>query len=124
MPATDVYSIEISSHTSGQEIHAKIALNADSPVYAGHFPGFPVTPGVCQVQMVKDILVEVLGIPLQLSKARDIKFNNIHEPGKVNTIYARIKYEMDGHRRIHVNAQLFEGDTKYLSLKGEFEAYG
>lgn len=104
----------------GHEINARISVNENSAVYTGHFPGFPVTPGVCQVQMIKDILAEVLDIPLQLSKARDIKFNNIHEPGKVNAIKGRIKYEMDENRIIHVNAQLFEGNTKYLSFKGEF----
>jgi len=120
MLTTDLYSFEITGHEIGHEISASISVNENSPVYAGHFPGFPVTPGVCQVLMIKEILVELLGTPLQLSKARDIKFNNLHEPGKAKTILTRIKYEMDENRMIHVNAQLFEGNTKYLSFKGEF----
>ena len=135
MQTTDLYSFEILGHKTGDEIgdkagdhtgheiHARISVNEHSSVYAGHFPGFPVTPGVCQVQMIKDILVEALDIPLQLSKARDIKFNNLHEPGKEKTIEGRIKYKMDEHNIIHVNARLFAGDTKYISLRGEFVAY-
>lgn len=120
MLTTDLYSFEITGQIIGHEISASISINEDSSLYAGHFPGFPVTPGVCQVLMIKEILVEVLDIPLQLSKARHIKFNNLHEPGKVNTMQSRIRYEIDDNRIIHVNAQLFEGNTKYLSFKGEF----
>jgi 3-hydroxyacyl-[acyl-carrier-protein] dehydratase len=120
MLTTDLYSFEITGHEIGSEISARISLNENSSVYAGHFPGFPVTPGVCQVLMIKEILVELLDIPLQLSKAKDIKFNNLHEPGKVKTIQTRIRYEMNENKILYVSAQLFEGNTKYLSFKGEF----
>ena len=120
MLTTDLFSFEIAGHEMGREINARISINENSSVYDGHFPGYPVTPGVCQVLMIKEILLSQLDTPLQLSKAKEIKFNNLHEPGKVKTIQARIKYEWDEKRVIHVNAQLFEGDTKYLSFKGEF----
>ena len=123
MPAADLYSFEISGHEAGREIRARISINEHSQVYAGHFPGFPVTPGVCQVQMIKDILLEVLEIPLQLSKARDIKFNTMHEPGKVRAIDARITYEPAGEKTVKVTAQLFDGNTKYLSFRGEVIAH-
>jgi 3-hydroxyacyl-[acyl-carrier-protein] dehydratase len=123
MLTTDLYSFEITGHDPGHEISARILLNENSSVYAGHFPGFPVTPGVCQVLMIKEILVEVLDIPLQLSKAKDIKFNSVHEPGKVSTIQGRIKYERVGQGTINVAAQLFDGNTKYLSFRGEFGEY-
>ena len=31
-----------------------LELNPEHPVYEGHFPGNPVVPGVCQVQMICD----------------------------------------------------------------------
>jgi 3-hydroxyacyl-[acyl-carrier-protein] dehydratase len=120
MLTTDLYSFVITGHEVGSEIRAMITLNESSSVYAGHFPEFPITPGVCQVLMIKEILVEELNVPLQLSKAKSIKFNAMHEPGKVKKIQTWIKYEMDENRMLNVNAQLFEGETKFLSFKGEF----
>ena len=32
----------------------RVALNADCEVYQGHFPGEPVCPGVCNIQMIKE----------------------------------------------------------------------
>ena len=91
MLTTDLFSFEIAGHEMGREINARISINENSSVYDGHFPGYPVTPGVCQVLMIKEILLSQLDTPLQLSKAKEIKFNNLHEPGKVKTIQARIK---------------------------------
>ena len=70
--------------------------------------------------MIKEILVEELDTPLQLSKAKAIKFTAIHEPEKVKQIQAIIKYERHVNSMLNVNAQLFEGETKFLSFKGEF----
>jgi len=120
MLTTDLYSFVITDHEAGSGIEARITINENSSVYAGHFPGFPVTPGVCQVLMIKEILEEELDVPLQLSKAKAIKFIAMHEPGKVKEIQTRIKYKMGENRVLNVNAQLFEGETKFLSFKGEF----
>ena len=32
----------------------RVALNADCEVYQGHFPGEPISPGVCNIQMIKE----------------------------------------------------------------------
>lgn len=47
---------------------ARIQLLPESPIYAAHFPGFPVTPGVTLVQMG----LELMGN--KLLSAKDIKF--------------------------------------------------
>ncbi len=34
----------------------RISLRPDSPVYEGHFPGFPITPGVALLTIVRELL--------------------------------------------------------------------
>lgn len=53
---------------SREEGSAVVRLLPDSPVYAAHFPGYPITPGVTIVQMVLDLMDR------RLSGAKDIKF--------------------------------------------------
>lgn len=53
---------------SKEEGCAVVRMLPESPIYAAHFPGFPVTPGVTLVQ----IALELMGRKLQ--SARDIKF--------------------------------------------------
>ena len=37
-------------------IEAKIELNASHQIFDGHFPNNPITPGVIQLQIVKELL--------------------------------------------------------------------
>ena len=50
------------------ENDATLQLLPESPIYAAHFPGYPVTPGVALVQMA----LECMG--RSLKGAKDIKF--------------------------------------------------
>lgn len=118
MIINDLCSYNVMEHVD-QTIEATISINENSTVYKGHFPQHAITPGVCQVLMIKEIMEEALGAPLILSGAKYIKFTAIHEPGKAKEIRAKIKYNSDG-ERFGVEGLLFKGETGYLKFKGEF----
>ena len=40
---------------------AVVRLLPDSPIYQGHFPGWPITPGVCLVQIALELMEEMAG---------------------------------------------------------------
>ena len=63
---------------------ARIQLLPESPVYAAHFPGFPVTPGVTLVQMGLELMEN------KLLSAKDIKFIVPVIPSKEGTV---LRYE-------------------------------
>ena len=42
-----------------------ISINAAHPIFEGHFPGQPVVPGVCMIQMIKEMMESIEGKPLQ-----------------------------------------------------------
>ncbi len=52
----------------------RISLRPDSPIYAGHFPGFPITPGVALLTIVRELLERRLHRSLTLTSADDVKF--------------------------------------------------
>ena len=52
----------------------RIGLRADHPIYRAHFPGNPITPGVCIVQMVGELLADRVGRRLMLSQVVNLKF--------------------------------------------------
>ena len=57
-----------------------VEINEKHVIYDGHFPGMPVTPGVCLVQMVKESAGVILEKKLTMSKADNIKFIAIVNP--------------------------------------------
>lgn len=51
-----------------------LTLNPDHPIYQAHFPGHPVTPGVCIIQIATECAEEALDRHLNLVSSRNIKF--------------------------------------------------
>ena len=114
----DLYTYGLRNH-GDHTIDATIRINENSTVYDGHFPQFAITPGVCQVLMIKEILEGELDVPMLLKGAKYIKFTSMHEPVKAREIDARIRYTGEGNR-IMADGLLYRGDTTYLKFKGEF----
>ena len=64
----------------GDADHIQLRLNAAHPIYQAHFPGNPITPGVCIVQMVGELLSRRLGRVLYLQKIVNLKFVSTISP--------------------------------------------
>ena len=45
-------------------------------IYKAHFPGYPITPGVCILSLVGQLLALRLNTPMVLKEARNVKFVN------------------------------------------------
>ncbi len=55
-------------------IEAIVELDVTHNIFKGHFPQQPVLPGVCMMQMVREIFETFFGKKLQLVKADDIRY--------------------------------------------------
>ena len=57
---------------------ATVRLLPDSPVYQGHFPGYPITPGVCLVEIAVELMGEMAGQgkDVRFVGAKNIKFTS------------------------------------------------
>lgn len=101
------------------QISALLDFNADHPLYQGHFPGFPVTPGVCQLLLIREILEKVLQLKLMLASAKQIKFTAVHDPASEPSIEALINYKY-ADNQLMVTASLKKNEKVFIKFKGEF----
>lgn len=76
----DFYTIASCEEKTENAYLAKIILNPEHPIFRGHFPGNPVTPGVCMMQIVKELSEHITQQNLTLSSASNIKFMAIIDP--------------------------------------------
>lgn len=53
---------------------ARATYNADHEIFSGHFPGQPVVPGVCTMQMIKELTEAQTGKKLLLQSTGQVKF--------------------------------------------------
>jgi len=77
---TDFYTLVSYEKGENGSFTANIHLNKDHNIFKGHFPGNPVTPGVCMMQIVKELTEEFTGSKLFLKTASNVKFMAIINP--------------------------------------------
>lgn len=70
----------ISTENTDKGILSKVHLNKDHAIFKGHFPGNPVMPGVCMIQIIKELTENTTGKNLFLSVSSNIKFMAIINP--------------------------------------------
>ena len=67
---------------SNSTIQVPIRLNILHPIFKGHFPGQPVLPGVCMLEIIREIMEEHTKQKLRISKAPLVKFLAMIVPHK------------------------------------------
>ena len=96
----DFYSIEsrLEGLPQGQS-GFNVILNPDHLIYKAHFPGQPVTPGVCILQMIQELLSEEMGIPLFINKIKNAKFTSMISPltdRRISVLFSSVTSEDSG----------------------------
>jgi 3-hydroxyacyl-[acyl-carrier-protein] dehydratase len=102
----------------------KLKLNPSHPVYGGHFPGNPVVPGVCQIQIISELISLIKGIPLRLTYSDNVKFLTILVPVSNRIIDAQVLLRTETDGGITASASLQEGELVFIKFKGLFRKEG
>lgn len=101
-------------------IKATILLNKEHSIYEGHFPGQPIVPGVCIIQMLKEILELSFSQKLLLSEAKQIKFLKMINPEENQVMNAEIKWSFS-EQIYSVEANFSVDDQISLKFQGNFK---
>jgi 3-hydroxyacyl-[acyl-carrier-protein] dehydratase len=106
---------------SENQILAIIEINREHDIYKGHFPNQPIVPGVCQIQIVKELLEELIGKKLQMTHGDNIKFTGMIIPDQTPVVNLEVNFKMNG-LEIICDAKLSHGETTFTKYKGKFLA--
>ena len=93
----------------------QLDLQADHPIFRAHFPGHPILPGVCALQIVKELAERTWKSPLRLSEAKNIKYLAPISPSEVSTLTIDLSGEPS-----QLKATLSQGDTTFAKLSLRF----
>ena len=115
MLLNNLYSIQSLSDTDHQ-IQATIKLVEDHAIFKGHFPGQPVLPGVCMMEMVAEITGDYLNKSFRISGGPLIKFLRMIDPQMNPVINFEIKYFESGHSII-TNGKIFSGSDTFMKFQ-------
>ena len=112
------YSLEGQPVFSGGQLQVGLRLHPEHPIFAGHFPGNPVTPGVCMLQIIKELTETQLGKSLLLIGASQVKFTALINPF-VHPLLHLVLDIREG-QEVQVKAQVTFGETLALKLNGRY----
>lgn len=62
------------SQAGSSEVDYTIRFVASHPIFAGHFPGHPIVPGACLIQIAEELLSEQQGKQVHFTAIRNLKF--------------------------------------------------
>ena len=75
--------------TGNKPLQYEVLLDEHHFIYQAHFPGEPITPGVCIIQIAEELLEYHLNQMLNIQTVKNVKFLNFISPLKT----PRITYE-------------------------------
>lgn len=110
---------------SGEGITTAYAWKADSDFYKGHYPQYPLTPGVLLCESVfqtagvflSDRIAQGSSLMPVLTRIHSARFKNVVRPGDLTTIEVKLVESHDG--RFFTLRGFVRGDNK-LSLTIDF----
>jgi len=109
----------ILSTKAGEEMAwtVNVELNANHGVYQGHFPGNPVLPGVCTLQIIKECLEGLMDSTLQYIQVSSCKFLSAIDPNATPRLLINLSAkELEGNQ-VQLVAEGKTGETDFIKLK-------
>jgi len=113
-----LYSV-VSVTGSEGKIIAGIHLNKDDELFKGHFPGQPVLPGACMLQILKEVLELALNKKIRLKKADQMKFLSVVNPAVNGILQLNIGYSIN-EEQVLINAIMNSKSDTCFKFKGGF----
>ena len=106
----------ISTDISDNEALIELELNPQHSIFQGHFPGHPITPGVCVTQMVVDLFSIIQQQEYMMTKAKSVKFLHIIKPEENPRLHYRMNWEHIADQQFRMKATVYHGATTFAKI--------
>lgn len=117
----DFYTINSLEKKDGLKYEAVLLINEKHEVFNGHFPGNPIMPGVCMMQIIKELTERITDKQLLMQSLSNVKFMALINP----EVTPELKLELDINETedglIKVKNTTTFGETVALKLSGIYK---
>lgn len=91
----DFYIVQDLQTIDENSFELTVGLQKNHDIFKGHFPNFPVTPGVAMLQIIKNGLETHLSELLLLQSSSIIKFLNLVNPNDETILVFHFLYSVE-----------------------------
>lgn len=117
----DFYRVDTFTKLEDTKYEIAVELNKQHEVFKGHFPGNPVTPGVCMIQLIKESCERILSQALFMHQVNMIKFMALVNP----EINPNLRLEIDIHpldeSNVKVKNNIYMDQVLAMKFSGTFK---
>lgn len=114
----DEYYTLIDSQTDSVTGCLTIRVNPASRIFEGHFPGNPICPGVCGVELIRECASIVLAQEVRISKINKCRFLSVARPQEDCRFCISIATTPMGDGSCLIKAKMSDGKADYISFSG------
>lgn len=113
------YSINAINEENGN-LQAMISIDPKHEIFAGHFPGNPVTPGVVQMEIIKELLSTHFKKPLRLKTMSNCKFLAILNPNETPNVLVKITMLSNDVESLKISGVISSDSITFLKIQAEY----
>lgn len=120
MKFEDYYYKVYSMHTDwAYSMTEHIAFLPRCDIFGGHFPGRPVCPGACNIQLIKDVAQRLTGRRLLVSAIRQCRFTALLTPDTCPEVDVQVDITARTESGYSITARISDGRQTYVEFKGD-----
>lgn len=113
------YSIKSIKEENGT-LQTVISIDPKHEIFAGHFPGNPVTPGVVQMEIIKELLSTHFGRTLHLKTMSNCKFLAILNPNETPDVLVKIITLPNDSDSVKISGAISSEAVTFLKIQAEY----
>lgn len=112
----DFYNVQSLEKTENQKYLATVLINENHEVFKGHFPGNPIMPGVCMMQIIKELSEQITESSLIMQSLSNVKFMALINPFITPELRLEIEISSTEEHLVKVKNTTYFNDTVALKL--------
>lgn len=116
----DFYKVISLENTAENNYLAVILINEEHEVFKGHFPGNPIMPGVCMMQIIKELTEQISASSLFMQSLSNVKFMALINPFNTPELRLELDISMTDTDLVKVKNVTYFNDTIALKLSSVY----
>jgi 3-hydroxyacyl-[acyl-carrier-protein] dehydratase len=116
----DFYTLISLEKTADSKYRALILINEKHEVFKGHFPGNPIMPGVCMMQIIKELTEQITESSLFMQSLSNVKFMALINPFQTPELRLEIDVTTTEDNLVKVKNVSYFDETVALKLSSVY----
>lgn len=121
MVLKDFYNVLSEEKTGDSKYSITILINEKHDVFKGHFPGNPIMPGVCMIQIIKELTAAITKSTLIIQTLSNVKFMALINPEVTPELRLELEITTTENDLVKVKNTTYFNDTVALKLSNVYK---